>query len=45
VVFLGLKDPLPETEGEYARWLSELAKGFPTTIFVRNAGEFAGHLI
>lgn len=45
VVFLGLKDPLPGTEGEYARWLNEVAKGFPTTIFVRNAGEFAGNLI
>ncbi|MBT3604550.1 MAG: amino acid permease [Candidatus Latescibacteria bacterium] len=45
VVFLGLKDSLPGTEGEYARWLNELAKGFPTTIFVRNASEFAGNLI
>jgi potassium/chloride transporter 4/5/6 len=45
VVFLGLKDPLPGTEAEYARWLNEVVKGFPTTIFVRNAGEFAGHLI
>ena len=45
VVFLGLKDPLPGTEDEYARWLTELANGFPTTIFVRNAGEFAGRLI
>lgn len=45
VVFLGLKDPLPGTENEYANWLNTLTQGFPTTIFVRNAGEFAGHLI
>lgn len=45
VAFLGLKDSLPGTEGEYAQWLNEVAQGFPTTIFVHNAGEFAGHLI
>ncbi|MCZ6636359.1 MAG: Na-K-Cl cotransporter [bacterium] len=45
VVFLGLKDPSSGTEAEYARWLTELAGGFRTTIFIRNAGEFAGHLI
>ena len=45
VAFLGMKDPLPGTEAEYARTLDALASGFPSTIFVRNAGEFAGNLI
>ena len=45
VVFLGLKDPEPGTEEEYADHLIELARGLRTTIFVRNAGEFAGNLI
>jgi amino acid transporter len=45
VVFCGLMDPNPGEESEYARRLSELAGGFRTTIFVRNAGEFAGYLI
>ena len=45
MVFLGLQDPKSGTEAEYARWLNEVAKGFQTTIFVRNSGEFAGNLI
>jgi hypothetical protein len=45
VAFLGMKDPQPGTEAEYARFLNTLASGFPSTIFVRNAGEFAGNLI
>ena len=45
IVFLGLMEPEPGTEGENARRLSEMAAGFNTTIFVRNAGEFAGRLI
>jgi amino acid transporter len=45
VVFLGLMEPEPGEESEYAERLIELAQGFRTTIFVRNAGEFAGHLI
>ncbi|MCP4709586.1 MAG: hypothetical protein GY869_13245, partial [Planctomycetes bacterium] len=45
VVFLGLRDPEPGQEAEYAERLIELATGFRTTIFVRNAGEFAGDLI
>jgi amino acid transporter len=36
VVFLGLMDPAPGTEGEYVQRLSELTAEFPTTIFVRN---------
>jgi len=45
VVFLGLKDPEPGTESTYAERLVELTEGLNTTIFVRNAGEFAGNLI
>jgi len=45
VVFLGLMEPKPGAESAYAQRLIELASGFNTTIFVRNAGEFAGHLI
>jgi amino acid transporter len=45
VVFLGLMEPQPGDESQYARRLIELARVFNTTIFVRNAGEFAGQLI
>ncbi len=45
VVFLGLMEPKPGAEAEYAQRLIDLAGGFKTTIFVRNSGEFAGHLI
>ena len=45
VVFLGLMEPEPGTEEEYARGLAALVEPLNTTIFVRNAGEFAGRLI
>jgi amino acid transporter len=45
IVFLGLQDAEPGTEAEYARRLDELSSGLCTTVFVRNAGEFAGKLI
>jgi len=45
IVFLGLREPQPGEEAEYAERLIELAEGFHTTVFVHNAGEFAGHLI
>ena len=45
VVFLGLMEPEPGQEAEYAARLDALAEGFNTTIFVRNASEFAGRLI
>ena len=45
VVFLGLKEPEPGAEADYAQRLVELTEGLRTTIFVRNAGEFAGNLI
>ena len=45
VVFLGLSEPAPGGEEEYAERLEELTAGLNTTILVRNAGEFAGNLI
>jgi hypothetical protein len=45
IVFLGLMDPEPGTESQYTDRLIELASGLNTTVFVRNAGEFAGQLI
>ena len=45
IVFLGLMEPKAGKETEHAKRLIELASGFNTTIFVRNAGEFAGSLI
>ena len=44
IVFLGLREPDPGEETDYAERLRRLAEGFNTTIFVRNAGEFAGLL-
>lgn len=45
IVFLGLKDPEYGSLSQYAQQLVDIVKGFNTTIFVQNAGEFAGHLI
>jgi hypothetical protein len=45
LVFLGLQEPRPGTESRYARWLEEMVDGLNTTVFVRNASEFAGKLI
>jgi len=45
IVFLGLKDPDPGTEAEYAQRLERLAEGLNTIVFVRSAGQFAGELI
>jgi hypothetical protein len=45
IVFLGLKDPDPGTETEYAGRLERLINGLNTTIFVRSAGRFAGQLL
>ncbi len=45
IVFLGMQDAAPGTEAEYAQRLDELSSGLCTTVFVRNAGEFAGKLI
>jgi amino acid transporter len=45
VVFLGLMMPPFGDETRYAERLVQLAEGFRTTIFVRNAGRFAGDLL
>ena len=45
VVLLGLDMPEPGTEPAYAASLLEMAEGFSTAIFVRNAGHFVGELI
>jgi amino acid transporter len=45
IVLLGLQDPPPGGEAEYAQRMKELAAGLRTTVFVRNASEFAGKLI
>jgi amino acid transporter len=45
VVFLGLMMPPYGDETRYAERLEQLAAGFRTTIFVRNAGRFAGDLL
>ena len=45
IVFLGLMEAKPGNESDYAERLVKMADGFNTSIFVRNAGEFAGHLI
>jgi len=45
VVFLGLMIPAFGEEMRYAERLEQLAGGFKTTIFVRNAGRFAGDLL
>jgi amino acid transporter len=45
VVFLGLMMPPYGDEARYAERLEQLSAGFHTTIFVRNAGRFAGDLL
>jgi hypothetical protein len=45
VVFLGLMIPAFGDEIRYADRLEQLAGGLKTTIFVRNAGRFAGDLL
>ena len=45
IVFVGLRDPAAGEEEAYADTLTALAEGLPTTVFVRNGGEFAGRLI
>jgi amino acid transporter len=45
IVFLGLQEPEPGEEAAYADRIIELAGGLNTCIFVRSAGEFAGHLV
>ena len=45
LVFLGLQDPAAGGEAAYARRMEDLTDGLKTTVFVRNAGEFAGKLV
>jgi hypothetical protein len=45
MVFLGLMMPPYGEEIRYAERLEQLTAGFRTTIFVRNAGRFAGDLL
>ena len=45
VVFLGLMMPPFGDEMRYAKRLEQLSENFRTTIFVRNAGRFAGDLL
>jgi amino acid transporter len=45
VVFLGLMMPPYGDETRYAKRLEQLTSGLRTTIFVRNAGRFAGDLL
>ncbi|MGB5660585.1 MAG: hypothetical protein WBO54_13975 [Thermoanaerobaculia bacterium] len=45
LVFLGLQDSLVGAETAYAKRMENLTDGLNTTVFVRNAGEFAGKLV
>ena len=45
VVFMGLKLPSDGEEKDYVARLEELSDGLETTVFVRNAEEFAGEMI
>ncbi len=45
LVLMGLKEPPPGEEGEYAERLTELIGELPTVVMVRAAGPFAGLLL
>ncbi|MFP6646934.1 MAG: Na-K-Cl cotransporter [Candidatus Latescibacterota bacterium] len=45
LVFIGLRDPEPGGDEDYADSLLRLVDGLPTTVLVRSGGEFAGRLI
>ncbi len=45
LVFLGLQDPTVGAEAAYAERMENLTDSLNTTVFVRNAGEFAGKLV
>jgi amino acid transporter len=45
MALLGLMEPEPGAEAEYAERLIQMVSGLNTTIFVRSAGQFAGRLI
>jgi hypothetical protein len=45
IVFMGLREPPPEDEAEYAARLADLVGDLPTVVLVRAAGPFAGQLL
>jgi len=45
IVFLGLMEPEPGQEAQYADRMETLAAGLGTVVFIRHAGEFSGKLI
>ncbi|MBN2431997.1 MAG: hypothetical protein JXQ27_10995, partial [Acidobacteria bacterium] len=45
IVFLGLRQPEPGTETDYAQRLEELVGNLPTVVLVRNASQFAGRML
>jgi solute carrier family 12 (potassium/chloride transporter), member 4/6 len=45
VVFLGLRNPLPQERQAYAQRLHELSEGLGTVFFVKNASLFVGELV
>ena len=45
LVFIGLPVPALGEEGPYAQTLTQLTSGMPSTVLVRNAGPFRGHLV
>lgn len=45
IVFLGLREPEPGGEEEYAARLAEMVGNLPTVVLVRAAGPFAGQLL
>jgi hypothetical protein len=45
IVLLGLRGTEPGDEPKYAVRISEMARGLPTALFVRSAGEFRGQLL
>jgi hypothetical protein len=44
-VFLGMNIPEAGAESAYAERLSAILEGLPSTLVVRNAGEFRGRLV
>ena len=45
LVFIGLPVPEAGEESHYAETLTQLTSGMPSTVLVRNAGPFRGHLV
>ena len=45
LVFIGLPVPESGEEHAYADTLTRLTSGMPSTVLVRNAGPFRGHLV